>query len=386
LRQRKATSALASLYWRFHLWKPGPFQVGDHFDMASHDLPGTGSLNSTSRRAWLALAGTTLLGACGGGGGGGDGGGGDGSSLSLTGPDSGAVNVASSSFTVSVSGPVTADIVVTPGSSGGGGVFAPPSVTLTAGAPSATFVYTPATTGTKSIGVTNNQGIANPASLDYSVTGSSGSNPTFAHVASGKGADNVTQQATTSVTLAANRLALLSVVNVATLPNVPTVAGWALVATHVIGDINRVSIFRRLAASPSTQAHVISFGGQSQFFNRWSIEQSDARVNTGGTNGSGAIVQVKRGGAVGLVRDCLLTFDAPFASAAHSTFAVFGGGVTSATPTAGSGFTELARPGVEPFGDRALFVQYKPAADTTADMAWSGGGDVWTGIAVEIAS
>jgi hypothetical protein len=353
--------------------------------MASNDFPISVSLRSTRRRAWLALAGTTLLGACGGGGGGGDDGPPTGTPLSLTGPDSGAVNVASSLFTVSVSGPVTADIVVTPVSSGGGGVFAPPTVTLTAGAPSATFVYTPTTLGTRSIGVTNNRGLANPASLGYSVTASSGSNPTFAHVTSGKGADNATQQATTSVTLLANRLALLTVVNVVNVPNVPTVAGWTLVATHVIGDINRVSIFRRMATTDSTLAPLISFGGQVQFYNRWSIEQSGASINTSGTNGSGAIVQVKRGGAVGVVQNCLLTFDAPFASASHSTFAAFGGSVASATPTAGSGFTELARPGVEPFGDRALFVQYKPSADTTADMAWSATYDVWTGIALEIA-
>lgn len=343
----------------------------------------------TNRREWCVLTSSALLSACGGGGGGG--GGGDDpvavTSLSLTGPDTGLVGVASASFTVSVAGPVATAIVVTPGSSSGGGTFAPTSVSLTAAAPSATFTYTPTTAGARTIGVTNDRGLANPAGIAYTATSSSGgTNPTFAHIASGKGADNATQQATASVTLVANRLALLSVVNVATVPQVPTVAGWALVATHVIGDINRVSIFRRMASTDSTQAHVISFGGQVQFFNRWSIEQSGASINRSGTNGSGAIVQVARGGAIGLVQNCLVTFGAPFASASHSTFAAFGGGVTSATPTVGSGFVELARPGVEPFGDRALFVQYKPAADTTADMTWSGGGDIWTGVAVEIAA
>lgn len=344
----------------------------------------------TSRREWCVFSGSVLLSACGGGGGGssdgGGGGGGTPTTLSLSGPDSGLVGAASASFAVSVSGPVAAPIVVTPASSVGGGSFAPATVTLTAAAPSASFTYTPTTAGARSIGVTNDRGLTNPAGVTYTATTSSGTNPTFTHVASGKGADGVTQQSTASVTLLANRLALLTVVNVATLPQVPTVAGWALVATHVTGDINRVSIFRRMAATDSTQAHVISFGGQAQFFNRWSIEQSGTSINRSGTNGSGAIVQVARGGGLGLVQSCLVTFGAPFASASHSTFAAFGGGVTSATPTVGSGFIELARPGVEPFGDRALFVQYKPAADTTADMTWSGGGDIWTGVAVEIAS
>jgi hypothetical protein len=336
------------------------------------------------RRDWLALSSTSLLSACGGGGGGGD------STpttttLTLSGPSSGLVNAASAAFTVAVGGPVAADIVVTPNSGSGGGSFVPATVTLTAAAPSATFTYTPTTTGAKTISVTNNQGLANPASLTFAATAAS-ANPTFANVASGRGVDNVSQQSTASVTLMANRLALLTVVNVLNVPNVPTVAGWTLVASHVIGAINRVSVFRRMSDSISTQSHVINFGGQVQLFNRWSIDQSSANVNTGGTNGSGAIVQAKVGGQVGVVQNCLLTFDSAFASSANTTFAAFGASASSASPTVGSGFTELSRAGVEPFGTRALFVEYKPAADTTADMAWSAPYDVWTGIAVEIAA
>ena len=339
-------------------------------------------MNTTSRRAWLACTSSYLLSACGGG-----------STnnapiaiaVTLSGPSSGGVNVTSTNFTVGASGSVGASIVVTPSSGSGGGTFIPATVTLTTGAPTATFTYTPTTTGAKTISVTNNQGLTNPANITYAATAPS-TNPTFTNVASGKGADNATQQSTTSVTLRANRLALLSVVSVINVPNVPTVAGWILVDSHAIGGINRVSVFRRMSASDSTQSYLIDFGGQVQFFNRWSIDQSGADVNTSGTNGSGAVVQVKHGGAVGVVQNCLLTFDSAFSSAANSTFAAFGGSVFSATPTAGSGFTELSRAGVEPFGERALFVEYKPAADTTADMAWSATYDVWTGVAVEVAA
>lgn len=334
----------------------------------------------TSRRAWLALTSASLLSACGGGGGG------DAPTslaVTLSGPSSGVVNTPSTHFTVGANGPVGTTIVVTPSSSGGG-TFTPTTVTLTAGAPTATFTYTPTTTGARTISVTNNQGLTNPASITFTATASS-ANPTFTNVASGKGADNATQQSTASVTLMANRLALLTVVSVINVPNVPTVAGWTLVASHVIGDINRVSVFRRMSASDSTQAYLINFGTQAQFFNRWSIDQSSANVNTSGTNGSGAVVQVKGGGAVGTVQNCLVTFDSAFSSTANSTFAAFGASAGNATPTVGSGFTELSRAGVEPFGNRALFVQYKPAADTTADMAWSASYDVWTGVAVEVA-
>ena len=340
----------------------------------------------TNRRAWLALTSSYLLSACGGGGGD------NGSTspptvttLTLSGPSSGIVNVTSTNFTVGANGPVGASVVVTPSSGSGGGTFTPTTVTLTTAAPTATFTYTPSTTGAKTISVTNNQVLTNPASITYTATASF-TNPTFTNVASGNGANNVTQQSTASVTLTANRLALLSVVSVINVPNVPTVAGWTLVDSHVIGGINRVSVFRRMSASDSTQSYLINFGGQVQFFNRWSIDQSSANVNTSGTNGSGAIVQFKHGGEVGVVQNCLLTFDSAFSSTANGTFSAFGASASSATPTVGSGFTELSRAGVEPFGERALFVEYKPAADTTADMAWSAPYDVWTGVAVEVAA
>ena len=336
----------------------------------------------TNRRAWLAFTSSTLLSACGGRGG-------DdaptSTAVTLSGPSSGIVNGTSTNFTVGTNGPVGANVVVTPSSGSGGGTFTPTSVTLTTGAPTATFTYTPTTTGAKTISVTNNQGLTNPASIAYTVTASS-TNPTFTNVASGNGANNATQQSTTSVTLTANRLALLSVHSVINVPNVPTVAGWILVDSHVIGGIHRVSVFRRMSASDSTQSHLIDFGGQVQFFNRWSIDESSANINTSGTNGSGAIVQFKHGGEVGVVQNCLLTFDSAFSSAANSTFAAFGGSMWTATPTAGSGFTELSRAGVNARGEGALFVQYKPAADTTADMAWSATYDVWTGVALEVAA
>jgi hypothetical protein len=55
--------------------------------------------------------------------------------------------------------------VVTPSDGGAGGSFLPSTATLTAGNASATFAYTPATTGSIAISLANNQGIPNPASL-----------------------------------------------------------------------------------------------------------------------------------------------------------------------------------------------------------------------------
>lgn len=342
-----------------------------------------------NRREWLAIASYSLLSACGGGG---DNNAPPGpptvTTLTLSGPSSGIVNGTSAVFTVGTSGPVSANIVVTPSSGSGGGTFTPATITLTTAAPTATFTYTPATTGVKTISVSNTQGLTNPANITYTAAASF-TNPTFTNIGSAEGGDGTAQIVTTTVvTLLANRLALLSVAHITARSGAapPTVAGWTLVGTHVIGDINRVSVFRRMSGTTSTQSFQIDFGFQGLFYSRWSIDQSSADVNTSGLNGSGAVVQVKVGGQVGTVQNCLLTFDNAFSNIANSTFAAFGGSIASATPTVGGGFTELARVGVEPFADRGLFVEYKAANDMTADMFWSATYDVWTGIAVEIAA
>lgn len=94
--------------------------------------------------------------------------------VALTGPTTGAVSVASTNFTVGVTpvgGTITGTVVVTPSDSGGGGTFSPTSVSLTTASPSATFTYTPsATAGARSITVTNNGSLTNPAAITYTST------------------------------------------------------------------------------------------------------------------------------------------------------------------------------------------------------------------------
>lgn len=89
--------------------------------------------------------------------------------ITMSGPSSGNLNTASSNFTVGANGPITGTIVVTPSSNGGGGTFTPTSVSISSGTPTATFTYTPNSGGTKTISVTNNGGLTNPANISYSV-------------------------------------------------------------------------------------------------------------------------------------------------------------------------------------------------------------------------
>lgn len=95
--------------------------------------------------------------------------------VTLTGPTSGVVSAASSNFNVGVSpggGTIPGTVTVTPSSNGGGGTFTPTSVALTTASPTATFTYTPASTGAKTISVTNNGGLTNPSSITYTATSS----------------------------------------------------------------------------------------------------------------------------------------------------------------------------------------------------------------------
>ena len=89
---------------------------------------------------------------------------------SLSGPASGNVGVASTVFTVTLTpagGTVSGPVVETPSDQGAGGTFTPATVQLTTAAPSATFTYTPASSGTKTISCTNNGGLSDPAGVTY---------------------------------------------------------------------------------------------------------------------------------------------------------------------------------------------------------------------------
>jgi hypothetical protein len=90
--------------------------------------------------------------------------------VTLAGPSTGTVAVASTNFTVGANGPITGTVVVTPSDAGAGGTFTPTSVSINSGSPTGTFTYTAASTGAKTISVTNDGGLSNPGSLTYTAT------------------------------------------------------------------------------------------------------------------------------------------------------------------------------------------------------------------------
>ncbi len=94
--------------------------------------------------------------------------------ISMIGPSAGYTGTASELYTLSISGSISGTAVVTPSDGGNGGTFSPTTVSLSSGARTGTFTYTPASTGTKTISVTNNGGHTNPANLSYLSAASNG--------------------------------------------------------------------------------------------------------------------------------------------------------------------------------------------------------------------
>lgn len=94
--------------------------------------------------------------------------------VTLSGPSSGTVLVASSNFTVGANGAITGTVVVTPSDSGDGGTFTPTTVSISSGSPTGTFTYTPATTGVKSISTSDNGGLTDPTPISYTSNAAGG--------------------------------------------------------------------------------------------------------------------------------------------------------------------------------------------------------------------
>jgi hypothetical protein len=85
-------------------------------------------------------------------------------SFTLTGPTGGAINSASTNFTVTPNGPYTGTITITPS---GGGLSTPIILTFSGSAVAQTFTITPTAVGPVALTATNNGLLTNPGALSY---------------------------------------------------------------------------------------------------------------------------------------------------------------------------------------------------------------------------
>ena len=211
---------------------------------------------------------------------------------------------------------------------------------------------------------------------------------------SGSSDTNATSYATASVTPASNALVLIAVASILTgsVPPAPTLSGNGLtyvqVATVAFSTIAasrvRLTLFRALGASPSAGAITIDFDTEIQAACAWAVSEFSG-VNTGGTNGSAAVVQ----SATDRVNDdatqqTLTVTLAAFADAVNNaTYGTFSQSANNLFDP-GTGFTQIhdvaaSTPQV------GVFTEWKSGGDTSVDAGESvDGADGLGGIAIEI--
>lgn len=127
--------------------------------MAQRQLPGGGYLNESGSTVQRQLPGGGYVNEVSGGG--------AATATTLSGPSSGTTGVASTNFTVGANGTITGTVTVTPSDAADGGTFTPTSVAISSGTPTATFTYTPASTGAKTISISDDGGLTDATPLSY---------------------------------------------------------------------------------------------------------------------------------------------------------------------------------------------------------------------------
>ena len=184
---------------------------------------------------------------------------------------------------------------------------------------------------------------------------------------------------TASISPGVNKLDIVSVTG-STFAPVPTVTGaggtWTLIASQFDGGGNRgTHMFRDLTATPGSGPLTLDFGGVSQSFISWSVNEFSG-IDISGTHGSGAIVQ-HAGVGTNSITSTGVTVTL---SAFGSTRNVAHGYVRNNSPgaiTPGSGFTELS----DDLNDEVA--EWK-VNDTTVDWSWASQTTVTVAIAIEI--
>ena len=138
-----------------------------------------------------------------------------------------------------------------------------------------------------------------------------------------------------------------------------------------------------MGASPSTGAITITTG-ETDTDVTWTVDQFTG-VDTGGTNGSAAVVQSanNRINTGGTPASSLTVTLAAFGSTNNATYGAFDEAGTGAGFTVGSGFTQLSYPKTDD-SNLSGYSEWKSTNDTTVDINMAGSFDGIGGVAIEI--
>lgn len=185
-----------------------------------------------------------------------------------------------------------------------------------------------------------------------------------------------TAYSSASISPTGNRLVLAAIAHSASgVQPVPTISGggmttWNQVNTVEINGFVRISVFRALQSSPSSGALSITFSA-SQDRCAWSIVELIG-IDTGGSNGSNAVVQSATGAVSGSGTSVTATLG-DFSNVGNATF---GAAVVQSNPertiSPGSGFTEIAEYNAPAGNFIAIQTEFKNTNDTTVDITASG--------------
>lgn len=209
---------------------------------------------------------------------------------------------------------------------------------------------------------------------------------TEAALTSGWSDTDASSYATASITPTGNLLLLAAVFASKTGGSgIPTLSGngvtWVQVATLLQDTARRVTLFRGMVSSPSAGAVTIDFGGVNQLRCGWSIAEF-AGINTGGTNGSAAVVQSATNTATATTS--LTVTLAAFGDAGNATYGFFAidGILLSLVP--GAGFSSIHTV-TSPGENSAILTEWRNDNDTTVNASNTDAAN-WGGIAIEIAA
>lgn len=203
---------------------------------------------------------------------------------------------------------------------------------------------------------------------------------------SGDGTDNQATYTTASITPTADRLVLAWVLNVrgSGTATQPTLSGngltWVAV-NSVVTTATRLTLYRAMGAAPSAGVVTITPGDANTVRVLWSISEFSG-IDTGGTNGSAAVVQ----SAVNNANSTSVTATlAAFGSASNATAGGFVVLANSRTWTEGGGFTPISGGTHDLAGENvSIFSEFRADNDTTVDASISGAGAQLRVVGVEI--
>lgn len=205
---------------------------------------------------------------------------------------------------------------------------------------------------------------------------------------SGTSATDLTSYATASISPTANRLVIAVVAaSTGSGQTTPTASGggmttWTQVNSFIHGVSGVTTMFRALQASPGSGTLTFSFGAVTQVRCLWSVFEISG-IDTGGTNGSAAIVQSATNNAA--PGTSLTVTLSAFGNVDNGTIGAFYASNPGAPDTnfiIGTGFTKIHAIRETAESDAGILTEWRVDNDTTVNVT-ADNSDI-IGIAAEI--